>query len=439
MRPGARLAAAIEIVHDILDRHRPASMALADWGRSHRFAGSGDRAALGNLAYDVLRRKSSLAAQMGDDSPRALILAAAGRALALSPEALAGAADGSPHAISQLSDDELAGLTRQPAESEPDWIRGNYPEWLQASFASVFGDRTVAEGTGLSVRAPIDLRANTLKADRARVLKALARFSPTETPLSPVGIRLAAPQGPAKTPRVEAEEGHGRGWFEVQDEGSQIAALLAGASARAQVADICAGSGGKTLAFAAAMQNTGQIHAYDADTSRLRPIFDRLKRAGARNVQTLRAGDKEALGKLAGRMDTVVVDAPCSGSGVWRRRPDAKWRLTPEHLAERIKEQRAVLDTAVTLVKPGGRLVYITCSVLPEENTGQISDFLARTPDFTTVPYGEAWRAHLPGEPPQTASKSNSSGAQDDHLLLTPAQHGTDGFFIATLLRANAG
>ena len=439
MRPGARLAAAIDIVQEILERHRPAPLVLADWGRTHRFAGSGDRAALGNLVYDVLRRKSSLAAQMGDDSPRALILAAAGRALALSPDAVAGAADGSPHALSQLNEAELSGLTRKVAASEPDWVRGNYPEWLQPAFASMFGERAAKEGAGLAVRAPIDLRVNTLKADRARVLKALARFSPTETPLSPLGIRVPAPQGPAKTARVEAEAGHGRGWFEVQDEGSQIAALLAGASARAQVADICAGSGGKTLAFAAAMQNTGQIHAYDADPMRLRPIFERLKRAGARNVQTLRAGDSAALGTLAERMDTVVIDAPCSGSGVWRRRPDAKWRLRPEHLVERISEQRAVLDTAATLVKPGGRLVYITCSILAEENTGQISDFLARTAGFTPVPYREAWRSHLPGEPPQTASEPRSSGGtQGDHLLLTPAQHGTDGFFIATLKRVDA-
>ena len=235
-------------------------------------------------------------------APRALVLAAARQALALSTEALLAATDGSPHALTEPSAAELSALKREPDDSAPDWVRGDYPEWLAPSFTSVFGDRAAAEGAGLAERAPIDLRVNTLKADRARVLKALARYSPVATPLSPLGVRLPAPQGPAKTPRIEAEAGHGRGWFEVQDEGSQVAALLAGAMPRAQVADICAGSGGKTLAFAAAMQNTGQIYAYDAEAVRLRPIFERLKRAGARNVQVLRGGDAEALNKLAQRM-----------------------------------------------------------------------------------------------------------------------------------------
>ena len=435
MRTGARLAAGIEIVQDVLDRHRPASLALADWGRSHRFAGSGDRAAIGNLIYDILRRKNSLAAQMSDDQPRALVLAAAGRALALSVDAIAAAADGSAHAISELSANELSGLKRSLPQSEPDWVRGNYPEWLHASFAAIFGPRAATEGAGLSNRAPVDLRVNTLKADRARVLKALARHNPVETKLSPIGVRVPAPQGPAKTPRVESENEHGRGWFEVQDEGSQIAALMAGARPRAQIVDLCAGSGGKTLAFAAAMQNTGQIYAYDADPGRLRPIIDRLKRAGARNVQTMRAGDEEALNRLAGRMDTVVVDAPCSGSGVWRRRPDAKWRLRPEHLTQRIEEQKVVLDKAATLVKPGGRLVYITCSVLPEENGSQVAEFLARNGQFSNASYVDHWStAGLPEQPPTSAALPLIPGQADANLLLTPASHGTDGFFVAILV-----
>ena len=151
-------------------------------------------------------------------------------------------------------------------------------------------------------------------------------------------------EGGARSPKLEAEPGHGRGWFEVQDEGSQIAALLAGAGPRMQVADICAGAGGKTLAMAAQMQNTGQIYAYDADAIRFRPIFERLKRAGARNVQTLPPGDSATLAGFEGRMDLVLIDAPCSGTGVWRRRPDAKWRLTPVQLLERQAQQRALLS-----------------------------------------------------------------------------------------------
>ena len=213
-------------------------------------------------------------------------------------------------------------------------------------------------------RAPIDLRVNTLKADRDKVLKALRRFEPTPTPHSPVGVRIAPAEGPGRTPHLEAEPGHGKGWYEVQDEGSQLATLLSGAGPRQQVIDLCAGAGGKTLGLAALMENTGQLYAYDADPLRLRPIFERLKRAGVRNVQVLPPGEREALAKLAGKMDLVLIDAPCTGSGVWRRRPDAKWRLSPGMLEARLAEQRAVLDEGAGLVKPGGRLAYITCSVL---------------------------------------------------------------------------
>ena len=223
------------------------------------------------------------------------------------------------------------------------------------------------------------------------MLKALPRFGAAPTPFSPFGVRIAHQPGPARSPHVEAEAGHGKGWFEVQDEGSQVASLLTGAGPRQQVIDLCAGAGGKTLALSALMENTGQLYAYDADRLRLRPIFERLKRAGARNVQVLPGGEPEGLRVLEGKMDLVVIDAPCTGSGVWRRRPDAKWRLSPEMLAARVEEQRAVLDQGAALVKPGGRLAYITCSVLPAENRAQVAAFLVRHPDFTLVPWRDLW------------------------------------------------
>jgi 16S rRNA (cytosine967-C5)-methyltransferase len=197
------------------------------------------------------------------------------------------------------------------------------------------------------------------------------------------------------------------------------------------VLDLCAGAGGKTLGLAALMQNTGQLHAYDADKTRLRPIFERLKRAGARNVQVLSAGEEAALGPLNGRMDVVLVDAPCSGSGVWRRRPDAKWRLTAAALAERIAEQRAVLELAAPLVKPGGRLIYATCSVIAGENQEQTACFLAQHSDFAEISYQDAWRAAsmLEMEPPTSASVTGHA------LLLTPFRHNTDGFYISQLQR----
>lgn len=431
MKPGARLRAAAEVVADIETRHRPVAEALADWGKAHRFAGSGDRAAIGNLVYDVLRRRQSLAARMGADTPRALVLATAHVAFGMSIADISAAADGSQHALEPLTEPERVALAAALGTDQPAHIAGDFPEWLAPSFARAFAARAASEGEALARRAPVDLRANALKADRERVLKALERHGATPTQMSPVGVRIPAPSGPGRSPNVEAEAGHGKGWFEVQDEGSQIAALLAGAGPRHQVLDLCAGAGGKTLAIAAAMQNTGQVYAYDSSRTRLRPIFERLKRAGARNVQVLDGGDVDALLGLGARFDTVLVDAPCSGSGVWRRRPDSKWRLRPASLAERQAEQRAALGLARRMVKSGGRIVYVTCSVLPEENTDTVAGFLAEAPELALVPYAEAWRSMLPGEPPASADGST------DTLQLTPARHGTDGFFVAVLRRAN--
>ena len=429
MRPGARLKAAVEVLDDISVHHRPAAMALADWGRAHRFAGSGDRAAIGNLVYDVLRRRLSLAARMGTDTSRALVIAAAPRAMGMWPDDVAAAADGSDHALSPLTAEERANLERELPPDTPLHIRADIPEWLAPSFEKVFGDRAFEEGEALAQRAPVDLRVNGFKADREKVLKALSRFGAIPTPWSPMGVRLPAPAGTARTPNVEAEPGHGKGWWEVQDEGSQLAALLAGAGPRQQVIDLCAGAGGKTLALAAAMQNTGQVYAYDTDRVQLRPIFERLKRAGARNVQVMMAGQEEAVRALGARFDIVFADAPCTGSGVWRRRPDAKWRVKPQNLADRLDDQRAVLDLAAELVKPGGRLVYVTCSVLPEENQGQVAAFVERHPAFAIEPYADRWSVVF-GTPPPVSADGGDQG-----LLLTPGRHATDGFYIAQLTR----
>jgi 16S rRNA (cytosine967-C5)-methyltransferase len=367
---------------------------------------------------------------MQSDTPRAIVLAAAPRALGTTVEAVVAGADGSQHAAEPLSEEEKAGLSRPLPADAPASVRGDFLDWLEPAFERVFGAAAAAEGAALAERAPVDLRVNTLKADRDKVLKALARFSPVPTPLSPLGVRLPAPEGSRRQPNVEAEGGHGKGWYEIQDEGSQIAALMAGAAAREQVLDICAGAGGKTLVFTAAMRNTGQVYAYDDEAARLRPIYERLKRAGARNVQVLTAGDREALGALGARFDLVLVDAPCTGSGAWRRRPDAKWRLRPANLDQRREEQQAILSLAAPLVKPGGRLVYVTCSVLAEENDDQVAWLLANHPGFAALPWRDAWKASLADVP-----EPRSANEGDGGLLLTPAQHGTDGFFIAACVR----
>lgn len=430
MRQGGHISAAIEVLAEIIERHRPASIALADWGRGHRFAGSRDRSTIGTLVYDCLRRRASLSWRMGEETPRAVALAALRDVWGMTAEAITALCDGSQHAPAPLSGEEARRLAagEEIFADAPDWVRAELPEWLHAELAAAFGERAALEGRGLSERAPIDLRVNTLKADRPRVLKALEKYRAEPTPFSPWGVRIPAPGPQDKNPNVEAEAGHGKGWYELQDEASQIATHLAGAGPRLQVLDLCAGSGGKTLGLASLMQNTGQIHAYDADKQRLRPILERLKRAGVRNAQVLAAGDEGALAALEGRMDVVFVDAPCSGSGVWRRRPDAKWRISPEALAQRSEDQRAVLRLAAPLVKPGGRLIYATCSVLPSENGVQADWFLQAHQGFTRRDWRDAWQASTLGAMPQAASDAMA-------LQLTPASHGTDGFFVAIFER----
>jgi 16S rRNA (cytosine967-C5)-methyltransferase len=430
MTPQARASAAIEVLADIEARKRPASEALKDWGLSHRFAGSGDRAAIGNLVFDCLRKRASAAYAMGADTPRALVLRTLVTSWHKTPEEVAALADGSRYAPEPLSEAEREGLAREIPADAPAPVRGDYPAWLQPPFEMAFAARAGEEGAALAERAPVDLRVNTLKATREKVLKALQRFSPAPTPLSPTGVRILQAAGPGRSPHVEAEAGHGKGWYEVQDEASQVAALLTGAGPKAQVIDLCAGAGGKTLALAALMQNSGQLYAYDSDRMRLRPIFERLKRAGVRNAQVLAAGDTGALSEHRGKMDLVVIDAPCTGSGVWRRRPDAKWRLSPQMLEARLKEQAEVLEEGAPLVKPGGRLAYVTCSVLPPENRDQVEVFLARHAEFKLIPWRQLWGEALPETPPRPSADSS-----EDTLLMTPLSHGTDGFFVAVLER----
>ncbi|MEM9471040.1 MAG: RsmB/NOP family class I SAM-dependent RNA methyltransferase [Pseudomonadota bacterium] len=428
MHLSGRLAAAIEVIADVTDRHRPVNAALSDWGRAHRFAGSGDRAAIGNIVYDTIRQRSVLASIMGSDAPRALVLACAVRLMNITVTDLAELCV-SKHGPGELTEEETAALSRDAATDAESHIRANVPEWLMPSFVRAFGDDAVRQGQALSVRAPVDIRANSLKTTREKLLNQLSKFNALEAPLAPDGIRIEVPDGLKRTPNLEAEPAFQRGAFEIQDAASQVAAHLCAVQAGHQVADICAGAGGKTLALAAAMGNKGQIHAWDADRNRLKPIIARLNRAGAHNVQVIPADEPERLDELTGRMDRVLVDAPCSGSGSWRRKPDAKWRLTRESLANRGDDQRAVLARAAPLVKPGGRLVYVTCSLLPEENIDQIEAFLASNPDFSIIPHADVWSQCLPGDAPA------SSDGSTDTLLLSPADHEVDGFFIAVMQR----
>lgn len=440
MRPGARAQAAIDILTDMEARKRPAADALRDWGLSHRFAGSKDRAEIGDLVFGALRWRASSAWRLGADLPRAWVLGAVRWGFGRTPDSIEQDAYEERHAYSPPTEAERAALAGATLADAPAWVCGDYPEWLDAALARVFGQDRAAEGAALAAPAPLDLRANRLKSDRAAVLEALAgstqlRPRPdgaaplAETPFSADGVRIAWAQG--RTFPWAKEPAFTKGWFEVQDEGSQIAALIAGAEPGWQVGDVCAGGGGKTLALAALMANRGQIYAYDVDSRRLANTPERLERAGVRNAQVrVPHRDRDVLADLAGRLDLVLVDAPCTGSGTWRRAPDSKWRLREGALAKRLVEQQQALDLAAPLVKPGGRLVYVTCSVLPQENEDAITAFLERTEGFAPLPIAdEAARAGL-------AHLSHHAWRAGPGLQLTPRETGTDGFFLCVLRRA---
>ncbi len=426
MRLGGRLSAAVEVLEDIGTRHRPVAGALKDWGLGHRFAGSGDRAAIGNIVYDALRHKLSIAHRMGSDDARALGLGVLFE-WGLTSQQLDAAFEGDRFAPDGLSELATSGQFAEAGTAAADNIVANVPDWCMAHLRQTFGERWIDEAAGLSDRPPLDLRVNRLKADVEKVLKALAHTGAVRAPLSPDGLRIASTSGDRRHPNVQAEPAFQKGWFEIQDEGSQLAALLAGAEAGNQVLDLCAGAGGKTLALSAQLQNRGQIFAFAADKSRLAPIFDRLKRAGARNVQAF--ADAHALEATRNRMDLVLVDAPCTGSGPWRRRPDAKWRLSAEQLQSRMDEQDAVLAQAVEHVKPGGRLAYITCSVFKAENDDRITAFLQNHPEFSAVDHTALWNGLVPDNPDAMMTPGHG-------LTLTPVRSGTDGFYLSVLQHA---
>lgn len=429
MKDGGRLAAAIEVLTEVETRHRPVQVALKEWGAAHRFAGSGDRTVIGNMVFDALRNKASLTARMRDSAPRGLILATYCVSWNKGIDTLSEVLAQDHHAPEPLSEAETDCLTGDVQDLTPAQ-QADLPDWLWPHFHAVFGDSAVEEARALATRAPVDLRTNTLKSDRDKVLKRLAHTGAVATATSPMGIRIEAKPGQARMPHVQAEEGYRKGWFDLQDEASQLVSVLAGAKPGEQVLDYCAGGGGKTLAFAAAMQNKGQLYAYDADRLRLAPIHERLQRAGVRNVQ-VRDPASAGLDDLVGQMDLVFIDAPCTGTGVWRRRPDSKWKLSEKALEDRIQDQRNVLESASRYVKKGGRLAYATCSVLAAENQAQADWFLENNPSFQSVSALESWQGLLPGaQVPRHASDRGD-------LLLTPASTGTDGFFIALFQRTD--
>jgi 16S rRNA (cytosine967-C5)-methyltransferase len=433
MTPAARLSAAIELIDTIDAQRVPAAKALKEWGTAHRYAGSGDRAAISGLIWDVLRRQSSSAWLMDDGSARARLLGMLHLERGMDVDAIAGLCDGSRFAPAPLLDGERAALASRSLEGAPAYIAGDYPEWLDPYLAKVFGEDRVQEATAMASRAPLDLRVNTLKTSRDKMLPRLKHLGAKETPWSPLGLRIEL-GADARNVGIHAEEDFLKGGVEVQDEGSQLAALFSGAKPGEQVIDLCAGAGGKTLALAAMMQGKGRLIATDRDKRQLAPIHERLSRAGVHNcdVRTPK-GDADPLSDIKGSADLVMIDAPCTGTGTWRRNPDAKWRMRPGALEVRLKDQAEVLDRAAPLVKPGGRIAYITCSVLAAENGEQVASFLARHPEFSIVPPEET-AAVLWDKAEAFAAAALQS---PEGWLMTPRRTGTDGFFVSVLKRAS--
>lgn len=437
MTPAARLQAAIELLDAIEAGDRPADRVMSGWFRKRRYIGAKDRRAVGERVYAILRARAALDWQLervgatagpGVADGRARLLAALVVLEGAGAEAAAAAFDGSRYGPPPLDQDERALAEALAAagdlEAAPAWVRGNYPAWLEPSLSRAFGAALADEMAALNREAPTDLRVNTLKADRDEAQAALAADGVTArpTPYSPLGLRL---EGRANLAALAAFR---EGFIEVQDEGAQLAALLVGARPGEAVCDLCAGAGGKSLALAAAMADQGRILACDVDAARLRPMAGRLARAGVGIVETrvIAADAADLLADSEAAFDRVLVDAPCSGSGRWRRNPEAKWRFDAEALAGWCAVQARTLEAAARLVRPGGRVIYVTCSLLPEENDVQIAGLLAGHPDISPRPLPEIW-AEVVARPAPEAGP---------YLLLTPARQGCDGTFVAVLERA---
>jgi 16S rRNA (cytosine967-C5)-methyltransferase len=440
MTPGARIQAAIELLTEIeAGRGGAADDVVGNYFRRHRFAGAKDRGAISQHIYAVLRHRASLdwwIERVGQGrvaaEARRRLLAALLLVEEWTPEEIEKACDGDRFRPAPLSPYEAQLVERLATRTidHPDMpapVRYNFPEWLEPYLREVFDGALGSEMDALNGNAPLDLRANLLKTDRDGARRALhqegVRAEPTR--LSPLGLRVRE-----RIP-LATLDAFRNGLVEVQDEGSQIAALLAGARPGMRVVDFCAGAGGKTLALAAGMANRGHVVACDVSERRLERSAQRMRRAGISNVQRrVLSGERDKWVKRhAGTFDRVFVDAPCTGTGTWRRNPDAKWRLTPTDLEELTALQASILDSASRLAKPGGRVVYVTCSLLREEDEAQVERFLATHPQFRLVPLRDAWREAL-GE---DATPPPPVGG--DMLRLTPARHGTDGFFAAVLER----
>ena len=409
---GALLGHAEAALHALLRFAAPADQVLSQYFRAHRDLGQKERAFVAETSFAVLRRRRSLEAAAGSAEPRALLAAALLRVLGLSARALEG-----------LVEEALLHRVRATRLDEfPDAVRADLPDWLWEKLAAQYGrEEAMRIAQGLLNPAPLDLRVNLARTTREEVLARLAHdgIEAAATPHSPAGVRLK------HKPAINHHALFRDGLIEVQDEGSQLLGWLVAPRRGEMVADYCAGAGGKTLALAMIMRGSGRIYAMDVSAKRLAALAPRAARAQVSNIHPVAlSGENDARAKrLAGKLDRVLVDAPCSGFGTLRRNPDLKWRHGPEAIRELAEKQRRILDAAARLVKPGGRLVYATCSVLREENEAITEAFSGAQAGFTKLHAGNIFAAQ------------KVALAAGEQLRLWPHVHGTDGFFAAVFER----
>ncbi len=427
MTPAARLQAAAEVLDQLSSRRAPAEAVLKDWGRANRYAGSKDRRAIADKVYQVLRARERLSHLMDATTGRALVIGALHMLDGLDLSQIDALYTGEGYAPPKLSDTERGRLTAAPGDA-PQWLEAGLPAFVSERLKRVYGERWLDEAEGLMLpRAPIDLRVN---GDRDKLISGLEMlgYRPEPTPYSAFGVRLPADP----PPNVRALPAFRQGLIEIQDEGSQLAAFLAGAKPGMTVVDYCAGGGGKTLGLLQVMNGEGTLIASDVERTRLNNIKPRLARAGL--VADLRQlGEHgEGLEDLEGQADLVLVDAPCSGSGVWRRRPETAHTLTLDEVERLHTLQTAILSRASKLVKPDGLLAYATCSILPDENEDTTATFEARHPEFTPRAIIDA--LDVPQITPSGA-EALAKMADGHRLRLSPATSHTDGFFVSLYRR----
>lgn len=433
MRQAARIQSTIELLERMNAVPIPMDNVIRDFMAQRRYIGSKDRTDIVERVYGIVRHHARLGWHMGqagaDDTPRARVMAFLALQDGLAPGQVSQMFDGGTHHAAALSEQEeallqsLAGKTLEDS-AMPSAVRAECPEWAEGKLRDFFGARFEEELSAMREPASLDLRVNTLKGTREEVKASLAaqQIETQEGAYSPLALRA-----PNKS-FMSATKAYEKGLVEIQDEGSQLIALLTGAKPGMRVLDYCAGGGGKTLGIAALMQNKGNIVATDTDKRRLEKGKPRYRKAGVHNVE-LRCLDEEQhrkwLRRQKGTMDVVLVDAPCSSSGTWRRNPDLRWRQYGPSLDAIIALQAEILEKVADKVKPGGRLVYATCSLFREENEIQVDNFLKSHPDYSVLPIEKAW--DFGGKPPCTGP----------YLRLTPGQHNTDGFFTAILQRTS--